>query len=79
MQFPIIIEKDKDGYYATCPSLSGCSTQGNTYEEVLKNIKDAISLYVKDCIEDGELVVASETTSFHLLDLPVKVSRKKKR
>ena len=79
MQFPIIIEKDKDGYYATCPSLSGCSTQGNTYEEVFKNIKDAISLYVKDCIKDGELVVASETTSFHLLDLPVKVTRKKKR
>ena len=54
MQFPIMIEKDKDGYYATCPSLNRCSTQGNTYEEVLKNIKDAIKLYVRDCIEDNK-------------------------
>ena len=63
MQFPIIIEKDKDDYYATCPRLAGCSTQGNTYEEGLENIKDAIKLYVKDCIEDGEMAVASEAVA----------------
>ena len=78
MQFPIIIEKDKDGYYATCPSLSGCSTQGESYEEAVDNIKDAIKLYVQDCIEDNELVLASETVSFQVLDIPIKESRKKK-
>ena len=52
MQFPIIIEKDKDGYYAKCPSLEGCSTSGNTYEEALVNIKDAIQLYIKDCLDE---------------------------
>ena len=49
MQFPIIIEKDENGYFATCPSLKGCSTQGDSYEDALNNIKDAIKLYVEDC------------------------------
>ena len=52
MQFPIIIEKDDDGYYATCPTLEGCSTCGNSHEEVLANIKDALKLYICDLIED---------------------------
>jgi len=72
MQFPIIIEKDKDGYYATCPSLIGCSTQGDSYEETLDNIKDAIELYVKDCIEDNETILVSEDISFHMIDIPTK-------
>jgi len=34
----VIIEKDKNGYYAYCPELDGCQTQGDTFEEVSKNI-----------------------------------------
>lgn len=45
-QLPVIIEKDEDGYYAYCPTLEGCQTQGDTYEEVLTHIKEAISLYI---------------------------------
>ena len=37
-RFPIIIEKDEDGYFASCPALQGCYTQGDTYEEALANI-----------------------------------------
>lgn len=47
-QFTIIIEKDEDGYTASCPQLQGCYTQGETYEEVLANIEDAIRLHVAD-------------------------------
>ncbi len=36
---PIIIEQDKDGYFATCPELQGCYSQGDTYEEVVLNIQ----------------------------------------
>ena len=32
-RFSVIIEKDRDGYFAFCPELEGCYTQGNTYEE----------------------------------------------
>jgi len=71
MQFPVIIEKDKDGYYATCPALTGCSTQGNNYEEALANIKDAINLYVKDCLADNELIIINENISFQMLNIPI--------
>ena len=74
MQFPIIIEKDKDGYYATCPTLTGCSTQGESYEEAVDNIRDAIKLYVQDCIKDNEMLLTNEEVSFQVVDIPVKKS-----
>lgn len=46
--FPIIIEKDEDGYTACCPALQGCYTQGDSYEEVMENINDAIRLHLED-------------------------------
>ncbi len=43
----IIIEEDENGFYAFCPELKGCHTQGDTYEEVYDNIKEAIDLYLE--------------------------------
>jgi predicted RNase H-like HicB family nuclease len=43
----IVIEKDDSGYYAYCPELAGCQTQGDTFEEVMANIKEAIELYLE--------------------------------
>ena len=53
-RFSVVIEKDKEGYFAFCPELQGCYAQGDTYEEALENIKDAIRLHEEDRIEDGE-------------------------
>ena len=50
-KFSVVVEKDVDGYFALCPELQGCYTQGDTYEEVLGNIKDAIRLHIEDRIE----------------------------
>lgn len=44
----VVIEKDKDGYFAYCPLIQGCYTQDETYEDALKNIKDAIKLHLED-------------------------------
>jgi len=66
---PVVIEKDEDGYFAMCPALQGCYSQGDTYEEALENIKDAISLNIEDIIESGEPVVKLE--SFSLVALEV--------
>ena len=41
----IVIEKDEHGYYAYCPELEGCQTQGDTFEDVMVNIKEAIELF----------------------------------
>jgi predicted RNase H-like HicB family nuclease len=41
------MEKDESGYYAYCPELEGCQTQGDSLDEVLNNIKEAIELYLE--------------------------------
>ena len=47
MKVNIVIEKDQKGYYAFCPELKGCHSQGDTFEEVFVNIKEAIELYIE--------------------------------
>jgi predicted RNase H-like HicB family nuclease len=43
MKFLVTLEKDEDGYYVTeCPSLPGCVSQGETPEEALAVIREAI-------------------------------------
>lgn len=50
----VILYKDEDGYWVVdCPSLKGCVSQGNTKEEALSNIKEAIAGYVNALEEDG--------------------------
>ncbi len=48
----VVIEKDEYGYYAFCPGLEGCQTQGDSLEEVMVNIKEAIELYLETLSED---------------------------
>ena len=43
----IVIEKDEFGYYAYCPELKGCQTQGDSLEEVTENIREAVELYLE--------------------------------
>lgn len=45
-QLSVVIEKDEFGYYAYCPALQGCQTQGDSREEAEINIREAISLYL---------------------------------
>jgi len=43
MKFNVVIEKDAEGgYVVSCPAIKGCHSQGETVEEALKNIKEAI-------------------------------------
>jgi predicted RNase H-like HicB family nuclease len=66
---PVVIEKDTDGYYAYCPSLQGCYSQGDTYEEALANIEDAMRLNIEDRIAKGESVPTSEMISLTTLEV----------
>lgn len=46
LDFDVVLEKDKSGqFFASVPALPGCYTYGDSVEEVLENIKDAIFLY----------------------------------
>ncbi len=49
----IVIEADSDGYFVSCPSLQGCYSQGESYEEAIENIKDAIRLHIEDRLANG--------------------------
>jgi len=51
---PIVIEADADGFFVSCPPLQGCYSQGETYEEAVGNIKDAIKLHIEDRLAGGE-------------------------
>lgn len=48
----IVIEKDEHRYYAYCPELEGCQTQGDTLDEVLANTKEAVELYLETLTEE---------------------------
>ena len=55
--FQIIIEQDEAGYFvAECPALKACYAQGETYEEVMENIIDVISLCLEDFQATGKPV-----------------------
>ena len=70
-KFSVVVEKDTEGYFALSPELQGCYAQGDTYEEVLKNIKHGIGLNVEDRIESGEEIPQAESVSLTLMDVAV--------
>jgi len=67
----VVIEKDANGYFAYCPELQGCYTQGETYEKVLGNIKDAIKLHLQDRAESGEDIPEVEMMSFTQVEIAI--------
>lgn len=53
--YTIVVEKDEEGnFLAICPALQGCYAEGETKEEAIEMIKDAIKLHIQDRIEKGE-------------------------
>ena len=49
MRLTLIIQLDEDGRFnAYCPELIGCASWGTTYEDAVKNIKEAIELHLED-------------------------------
>jgi predicted RNase H-like HicB family nuclease len=68
MRFTVILTPDEEdgGYVAECPAIPGCISEGDTVEEALANIKEAIegcleSLAARQCPmpQDGAVIVAS--------------------
>ncbi|RLG57036.1 MAG: type II toxin-antitoxin system HicB family antitoxin [Candidatus Hydrothermarchaeota archaeon] len=49
MKLKVVIREDKEdgGYNVSCPALPGCHSQGDTIEEALKNIREAIEGYLE--------------------------------
>jgi len=50
----VVISRGQDGYWvAECPSLPGCISQGQSREEAVRNIKEAIEGYIAVLEDDG--------------------------
>jgi len=61
LHFPIMIEIDEDGYFiVSCPSFKGCHSYGETIDEALENIKEAIEL----CLEEQEVEPVNKFVGF---------------
>jgi predicted RNase H-like HicB family nuclease len=58
MKYAVIIEKGEDGYGAYVPDLPGCIAVGDTKEEVIKLIQEAIEFHIEGLKEDGQSVPA---------------------
>jgi predicted RNase H-like HicB family nuclease len=68
---PIVIEADSEGYFVSCPALQGCYSQGDTYEDAVENIKDAIRLHIEDRLADGEEVPQQVSVSLSTVEVAV--------
>lgn len=71
-QFLVFIERDEDGIYvATCPALQGCYTQGDTYQEALDNIREAIELHIEARLQVGEPIPLLQEVGFERVQVTV--------
>ena len=60
MQYKIKIKKSEEGYAVWCEDLPGCASQGDTEEEAMANIRDAIEDYLavrEELVKDEKLVL----------------------
>ena len=46
MKYKVLLEKSEEGYSVSCPGLPGCWSQGETEDEAMENIQDAIREYL---------------------------------
>jgi len=54
VKFQVTVDRDEDGVWIVeCPSIPGCVSQGDTKEEALENVKEAISLCLEVRAERG--------------------------
>ena len=67
MMFTVVIERDEDGVWiAECPAIPGCVSQGETKDEAIANIREAIALCLEVRSEMG-LLPAMETQQVEVL------------
>ncbi len=71
-KFNVLFQKDENGYFAFCPELKGCHSQGDTFEEAQGNIREAIELYmetmsqeeIKELLPSKDLITTTMEVEF---------------
>jgi predicted RNase H-like HicB family nuclease len=71
-KFRVILESNElGGYTVTVPLLPGCISEGDTKDEALANIREAIELYIESLQADGEPIPSGEATEEAVIEVPV--------
>lgn len=69
MKFPIVIHKDPGSDYGvTIPDVPGCFSAGETVEEALDNVQEALSLHFEALVADGDPLPQGSAIDTHLND-----------
>jgi predicted RNase H-like HicB family nuclease len=65
LEYDVVFEEASEGGYSVfVPSLPGCISEGDTFEEAKQNISDAISLYLESLTENEEEIVSEKRNLF---------------
>ena len=66
MRYAVVIEKTETGYSAYVPDLPGCVSVGSTREEMDRNIREAIELYLDELREQGSPIPTPTTDAEYI-------------
>jgi len=70
MKYRVLIEQDEDGVYvAEAPTLPGCISQGQTREEAVENVREAIAAYLESLEAHGDPIpppITEEVVEVHV-------------
>ena len=58
MKYKVVLQQSEEGFSVSCPGLPGCWSQGETEQEAIENIKDAIQEYlaaIDDSVKDADV------------------------
>lgn len=65
MKYTVILEREPDGgFVVSVPVLPGCVSQGDTREEALANIREAVELYLEDCRASGDPIPQEDSLEY---------------
>lgn len=65
LKYDVIFEEAEEGGYTVyVPSLQGCISEGDTFEEAKKNITEAITVYLESLAKDGNQIPAKDRNYF---------------
>jgi predicted RNase H-like HicB family nuclease len=54
-RYTVVFEREPDGgYHASCPAMPGCHSQGDTLDEAVANVKEAMALYIESLTAHNE-------------------------
>jgi predicted RNase H-like HicB family nuclease len=72
MRYTVILQQEPDGgFVVSVPSLPGCVSQGDSRSEALANIREAIAVYLEDCLAAGEEIPTEAGREIIEVETPV--------